>query len=334
MLPYQLGGVRVFRLPFCLLSALLFAAATADAATVSSRDFRDGKVRLDLIGEIQEGDVRAIKSAIQAANDRGKIVATIRLNSNGGNLLEAVKIAAVVREGKIATAALSGTTCASACFVIFAAGQEKYAHYTAQVGVHGASDQQGEETTQAQAATVTMARVLKELGVPPGIIGKMVVTPPSDMVWLIPDDLKSIGVTMMGKPDQLAPAPAQIHPPTQIAPQSTPSAAYHKPNPPSWRDVVANALRLSQQQYGHLNSGRSCQPKFGVCNNAIFYKDSDGDLRMVRTTENIDGKIISRDVCTINSFGDVRTCLDWDTGHLSKEMKASNGEWSAVGASQ
>ena len=68
MLPYQLGGVRVFRLPFCLLSALLFAAATADAATVSSRDFRDGKVRLDLIGEIQEGDVRAIKSAIQAAN--------------------------------------------------------------------------------------------------------------------------------------------------------------------------------------------------------------------------------------------------------------------------
>jgi hypothetical protein len=34
-----------------------------------------------------------------------------------------------------------------------------------------------------------MARIVKELGVPPSIIGKMVVTPPSDMVWLNPDDL-------------------------------------------------------------------------------------------------------------------------------------------------
>jgi len=31
-----------------------------------------------------------------------------------------------------------------------------------------------------------MARIVKELGVPEGIVGKMVVTRPDDMVWLGP----------------------------------------------------------------------------------------------------------------------------------------------------
>src|SRR6185437_10016175 len=137
---------------------------------------------------------------------------TIRLNSVGGNLLEAIKIADVVRKAKIATAVLSGATCASACFIIFAAGNEKYAHYTAALGVHGASEPNGEESVESGAATVSMARVVRELGVPASIIGKMVVTPPDQMVWLGPDELRSMGTNMLGKPSQLATEQQQQHP--------------------------------------------------------------------------------------------------------------------------
>src|SRR6202023_964804 len=91
----------------------------------------------------------------------------------------------------------------SACFLIFAAGEAKFANYTAEIGVHGASDQTGAETIQSGAATLSMARLAKDLGVPPAIIGRMVVTPPAEMVWLSPADLQSMGTTMIGKPPQL-----------------------------------------------------------------------------------------------------------------------------------
>jgi hypothetical protein len=55
--------------------------------------------------------------------------------------------------------------------------------------VHGVTDKNGEETQQFGMATVSMARIAKELGVPSAIIGRMVVTPPNDMAWLTPQDL-------------------------------------------------------------------------------------------------------------------------------------------------
>jgi len=77
---------------------------------------------------------------------------------------------------------------------------QKFASYTASVGVHAATDSVGRESGDA---TASMARIVKELGVPEGIVGKMVVTRPDDMVWLGPDDLRSMGTSMTGKPAQV-----------------------------------------------------------------------------------------------------------------------------------
>jgi hypothetical protein len=57
--------------------------------------------------------------------------------------------------------------------------------------VHGASDATGQESDQSKSATVQMAKIVKELGVPVDIIGRMVVTPPEQMVWLSPNTLTS-----------------------------------------------------------------------------------------------------------------------------------------------
>jgi hypothetical protein len=205
------------------LAALL--SSGTDAAELKKVDSKDKKTRIDLIGEIVEGDADKLKAMVKEANDAQRVVVTIRLNSIGGNLLEGVKISDVVKFGRMATAVLSNSTCASACFIIFAAGQERYAHYAARVGVHGASNQEGQETTQSGAATVTMGRLVSSLGVPPGVIGKMVVTPPSEMVWLSVDDLRSMNVTMLGKPQQLPPE-------AQAPPQQLPSPGQTTAQPP------------------------------------------------------------------------------------------------------
>jgi hypothetical protein len=175
----------------------------SQAAELKSSITRDGHVIVSISGEVAVGDTEALKAAIKVANDAGKLVSSLRLNSVGGNLFEGVKLADAVRFAKMATNVGQGATCASACFLVFAAGETKFANYTAKIGVHGASDQAGVETVQSGAATVSMARVAKDLGVPPAIIGRMVVTPPSEMVWLSPTDLQSMGTTMVGKPTQL-----------------------------------------------------------------------------------------------------------------------------------
>jgi hypothetical protein len=136
------------------------------AADLKPSTTKDGRVVVSISGELTEGDTDRLKAAIKVANDAGKLVTSVRLNSDGGNLLEGVKLAEAVKFAKMATNVGQGATCASACFLVFAAGETKFANYTAQIGVHGASDETGQETAQSSAATVSMARVAKELGFP------------------------------------------------------------------------------------------------------------------------------------------------------------------------
>ncbi|WP_213737078.1 ATP-dependent Clp protease proteolytic subunit [Bradyrhizobium sp. dw_411] len=292
---------------------------------------KDGRIVISISGEIVPGDSDGLKAAIKVANDAGKFVSSIRLNSPGGNLLEGAKIADAVRFAKMATNVGQGATCASACFLVFAAGETKFANYTAQIGVHGASDENGAETVQSNAATVSMAKMAKELGVPSAIIGRMVVTPPSEMVWLSPADLQSMGTTMVGKPIQLPVASAG-----PLAPQTQPGApmqlqqATKASAPVSWKDFTNKAFELSRQQNGGTpKTLRSCQPEERTCATGVMFK-LDGTDAIALTRENLDGKIVERELCTFNDFGDVRTCMDWDSKETHRDMKDTKGVWTKV----
>jgi hypothetical protein len=187
------------------VTATLLAATSASAASFSTTRANDGSVVAVLNGEIVDGDADDLNAIIDKANDDGHEVKLLRLNSPGGNIAASVKIAELVRDGKIATSVTDRAKCASACFIVFAAGSQRFADPNALVGVHGASDESGKETLRSSAATLSMARILKDLGVPPGIIGKMVVTPPSEIVWLTREDLQSMGTTVVASADRTPP---------------------------------------------------------------------------------------------------------------------------------
>ena len=74
-----------------------------------------------LNGEIALVDAGQLQQIIKGANDSGKIVSGIRFSSLGENLLEGAKLADAIRFVKIASVVPNGATCASACFVAFAA---------------------------------------------------------------------------------------------------------------------------------------------------------------------------------------------------------------------
>jgi hypothetical protein len=234
-------------------------------------------------------------------------------------------------------------SCASACFLIFAAGNTKFASYEARIGVHGASDEYGNETVQSGAATISMARIAKELGVPSGIIGRMVVTPPDEIIWLMPEDLQSMGTTMVGKPNQTQSAivapPSQV-PPNQLqVPPDTSSklnytgqsaATVSKP-PPTWGSILDRAIALSKDQNGGVAAfNRVCQPELKVCVNGLSFVTKDGTKTILKVTEDMNGKMLRREICSFNSFGDIRSCTDWDNGEAHRDMKNKNGEWEKV----
>lgn len=317
----------------------LLTGQAATAATVKSFTSKEGKAIISINGEIVQDDVQALKDAIRAANDASRLVSGIRLNSIGGSLSAGVQMAEIIRFAKVATVVANGATCSSACFLIFAAGSEKFASHSAQVGVHGASDSDGTETVQSGAATVSMARVAKEFGVSETIIGKMVVTPPSQMVWLSANDLRSIGTIMTGKPVQVkeqtsAPNVAEL--PMQLAPGAiasigAPSTAAPQAKPPSWDDLVAAAVRASaSQNNGKARFLRNCQPEFKTCYSGVLYTNKNGREVLIRKSEDMNGRMVSRDLCTFNEHSDVRVCTDWDTNAKSRAMKNAEGNWYKV----
>ena len=252
------------RIAFLALTAL--AANGAGAAEISSTVTKENKVVISLKGEIVAGDTDRLTKLITTANSANRLVSGIRLSSPGGSLLEGVKLAEAIRFAKIATVVPSGSMCASACFIAFAAGSEKYVSYSAQVGVHGASDRAGKT---AGDATIAMAKIVKELGVGVSVIGKMVVTPPDQMVWLDPNELRSLGTTMTGKPAQAASNPLQQ---TQsqnqvIVPPKPPEQAASPPPIVSSRDLEIQRMNWTEVAHTMLpasNSTLSEMPGFKI----------------------------------------------------------------------
>ena len=175
-----------------------------------------------------------------------------------------------------------------------------------------------------------MARIVKDLGVPASIVGKMVVTPPNQMVWLTVDDLRSMETKMFGKPMQLAteqPSTTQLQQPIVPGARATAPAT----QTPTWKDLVDKVSRLSSSQNnGKPRLYRVCQPELKTCTTAIYYKSSDGNDGLIRVTEDLNGKIFERELCTFNIHGDIRSCLNWDKGTSHRDMKNSQGEWYKV----
>lgn len=320
---------------FSFLFTLLLATAVvapASAANLKTATTKDGNVVVSLSGEIAVGDSDAFKAVVGNANRAGHLVSRLRLNSPGGNLLEGAEIADIVRFGKIPTSIAGSAVCASACFIIFAAGSEKSADYSARIGVHGASDENGNETADSGSATITMAKILRELGVPSAIIGKMVVTPPTEIVWLNPNELRSMGAVVTGRPAQL---PSESVSNSSVSPQLKSTEGSIRPDDqqqPTWGSLIDSAMELSKSQNGgNADIGRVCQPELKVCINALSFKSKAGADMMMKVTEDLDGKVLHREVCSFNTYHDVRSCIDWDTGSSHRDMKNSKGEWQIVG---
>ena len=176
-----------------VLAALL--TTPASAMTFRSVTTADGRTLIIAEKAIGPGDGARFRNFMDWQR-RGAAPFALSVDSPGGSVVEATEIAEAVQARGLPVAVLGAHTCASACFLIFAAAPARMVGPNALVGVHSAS-LNGEETMGSLAVTMLMAREAKALHVPPAVIGKMVATAADDMAWLTVSDLHDMGADLV-----------------------------------------------------------------------------------------------------------------------------------------
>jgi len=164
------------------------------------------------------------------------------LDSPGGDVVEASRLAGLIRKFEWSVLVGKGSECSSACFLLFAAASHRFVAPDALIGVHSASES-GEETVGSMAFTTAMAREAASFGVPPAIIGKLVETPPERATWLTPADLVSLGAITIGAAESSeTPTPGYPSPPANIPPPQYRGTLSPPPSPLTDQPVASGAF--------------------------------------------------------------------------------------------
>jgi len=176
-----------------LAAGSLLTSSDAKAASITSRmTENDGQAVIELTGEITEGDSAKVAKWIKFWNDRDVRVSGIRLNSAGGQVVEAEKIAMIIRSANMASVIGKHHICYSACVLIFAYGTEKWANSSSEIGVHSVSEN-GKQTIEADGITTAFVRDLKSVGAPDSVIVKTITTPPDEISYLTAKEVRAMG---------------------------------------------------------------------------------------------------------------------------------------------
>lgn len=176
------------RLGIALLLLLALTRPTR-AITLQPVPLRDGDGQALLLqGRIEQGDAARLGGAL-----RRQRFAVIVLNSPGGSVVEAREMGRMINRLGVPVAVPDRGVCASACFMLFAAGRSRIAEPGSMVGVHSASVAGGNETMDTLGVTTLMAREAARYGVPASITGRMVTTVPGQMAWLSRAELEGMG---------------------------------------------------------------------------------------------------------------------------------------------
>lgn len=165
----------------CLALSLLWPLlASADEGVSVEAEF------LRINGEITIRTAVEFDRAISTSPDK----VWVQLNSPGGSVYSSLLIARRIHEAKLSTRILGDDLCASACALIFAAGNERVA--TGKLGVHQMSmDQDSNEAIQ-----FAIGDVIEELyifDVPSKFVTSMLRTPKETMYWFDEAEIRKMG---------------------------------------------------------------------------------------------------------------------------------------------
>ncbi|TFI57335.1 hypothetical protein E2493_15845 [Sphingomonas parva] len=179
---FRAGDIAVQAAEFGQLAAGRDSLGPVAAMTVS----KDGRA-LAVDGNISAGAAKRFQQVLAASPG----VRTVVLTSPGGRMLEAERIAAIVRERGLSTRVEE--VCMSACTNILLAGVERTAEESARVGFHAPSFP-GLNAAEMRLAAAAMRQAYLDAGVDPAFVWRALTTPPESMWFPSYYELETAGV--------------------------------------------------------------------------------------------------------------------------------------------
>jgi hypothetical protein len=201
-------------LAFLFVLISLFGVTSIWAAEIQI----EKKINVTFRGEIKPGDAEQFASVIA---DR-TLINKLSIDSPGGDLLEAMRIAELVKKLHITVEVAKGGHCVSACFFIFLEGHLKvfssanddgtlptknYPNQRGYVGIHRPylkSPRGDVASTKLQEAVMRKIKIhLENKMISQSLIEEMMSRPSNDIYWLTARDAEKIGEYSPGDEEAL-----------------------------------------------------------------------------------------------------------------------------------
>ena len=193
------------RLPITVLIVLVLSFSTYAMEYGWRDDFcnKDTCIKhIFMKGEIRDGDYQRFRY-FMAKNIDAYIVSNqdVELDSPGGNLLEAFKMALMLKSMLAVVSVPKESVCASSCFLLFLGAPERSVKGVKQIGIHrpffdrkyfaSLSATDAEKKTQELLTAVNA--FLEENATPRYLIERMNKTSSAEIYWLSADEINDIG---------------------------------------------------------------------------------------------------------------------------------------------
>jgi ATP-dependent protease ClpP protease subunit len=192
-----------------LLFVCLLAGLTTTSFAMKIEPDTSQAWRIILSGQIFAGDAEKLTRTLLAPlPDKPFLIAEIVLDSEGGDLNEAVRIASLIKGLHLDTRVRGGGRCASACFFLFLAGDKRIAgeHVGGEmrqgrIGLHrpylkAEAFKKGDPTTAITRQQQEMRKItdyLRNENVPLRLIDEMMEHASNDIYWMSNDDIWLLG---------------------------------------------------------------------------------------------------------------------------------------------
>src|SRR6266851_3464654 len=168
--------------------------------------------------EFSGGITFGVTQELERFLDAKEGVRTVRLNSNGGRILEAQRMSDLISSRNLAT--FVARDCLSACTIVFLGGKERFMLPTARLGFHQPAFR-GMTASDRRAAIATEQRRLQQrFGLSAAFAARANSAPPGGMWYPDKDELmRERVVTRLVSPKQVLPSPTDA-PTANAAPSS------------------------------------------------------------------------------------------------------------------
>src|SRR5262249_43993414 len=210
--------------------------ASAAAAEITLGGAPSKGVYITVVGNLVEGDADTFEA--KTAPLSGNVI--VLLKSDGGLLLEAMRIGLRIREKAFATFVASDDQCWSGCALAWLAGVPRAMSTTAHIGFHAAYDKDGNPGGLGNAM---VGHYITRIGLPTEAVICATMAKPQDMFRLTPEWAEKCGIPVALVPPEPSAPQARPTEPRAVPAESTPLEDQAR----RFADSILDADRLNDQ---------------------------------------------------------------------------------------